>query len=295
MGRHLVALALCLPLLVACGGDAATPPESTSSETSTTSDPSASASGTAGSGDQTIDVDGAQVATSCSGPEDSDGPTVVLLAGMPDPLTTFADLQASIAQSARVCSYDRLGEGTSSPPADQQSLADIATFLDKVLAAQGIDGDVLLVGHSLGGLVAAQFAQQYQDRTAGLLLLDATPPSMVQAILTLIPDTATDIAAAVRGEMLALSTGENPEKLVYQGEAIGSVGDVPLVAIRHGQPIFAQVPTYGEGIEQAWVSGQDTWPTLSSDGTLLVAESSGHYIYRDQPDLVLEQVTALLD
>lgn len=282
-------------MMVACGGDAAVPPESTAGSGSSSA--SSSAAGTASgssSSAQTVDVDGAQVATSCSGPEDSTGPTVVLLAGMPDALATFADLQASIAQSARVCSYDRLGEGASSSPPGQQSLTDVATFLEKVLAAQGIDGDVLLVGHSLGGLVAAQFAQQYQDRTTGLLLLDATPPSMVNAVLQLIPETATDVAAAVRGEMLALSTGENPEKLVYQGEPVGSVGDVPLVAIRHGQPIFAGVPTYGEGIEQAWVSGQETWPTLSSNGALLVAETSGHYIYRDQPDLVLEQVTALL-
>lgn len=219
---------------------------------------------------------------------------MVLLAGMPDPLTTFASLQRSIASSARVCSYDRLGEGTSSKPAGDQPLSEIADFLAKVLAAQKIDGPVLLVGHSLGGLVAAEFAATHPRQTAGVVLVDATPPSMQRAVTTLIPASAGDVAGAVRGEMTALQSGQNPERLVYDGTPIGSLGDIPLVVMRHGRPVFAAVPEYGAGIEKAWQQGQQQWLELSTDSRMVVATSSGHYIYRDQPDLVYTAVTDLL-
>lgn len=261
------------------------------------------ASGTAGAGapatspagaTEQLRVGDATVTISCSGTARAGQPTVVLLAGMPDPLTTFAALQRSVAASARVCSYDRLGEGTSSKPAGDQQLSDIATFLGTVLAAQGINGPVLLVGHSLGGLVAAKFAELHPQRTAGLVLVDATPPSMQQAVTELIPASAGDVAGAVRGEMTALQSGENPERLVYDGAPVGSIGDVPLVVMRHGKPIFAAVPKYGDGIEKAWQQGQQQWLKLSTDSRMVVAPASGHYIYRDQPELVHTAITDLL-
>lgn len=247
-----------------------------------------------------IRVDGYSINVKCSGPAAGSAPTIVLLAGEPDPLTKFAYIQRKLSAANRVCSYDRLGEGKSSKPRTKQTLADSAAILHKLLAKLGVSHGVLLVGHSLGGLVAAEYASQYRTthEVKGVVLLDATPPSIVKKIEHLIPAAAAGIAAGVRSEIIGLASGQNPERLVFSGAPIGSVGKVPLTVVQHGLPIFASVPKYGRGIQQIWSSGQRDWLRLSPRSRMVVAHKSGHYIYTDQPALTLrlidETVAAML-
>ncbi len=218
-------------------------------------------------------------------------PTIVLLAGLPDPLTKFASLQATLSRTTRVCSYDRPGEGASAKPTQSQTLSDSATLLDGVLDAEKVTGKVVVVGHSLGGLIAAQFAHQYSARVAALVLLDATAPSVGGAIDSLIPASATGILAGVREEVDALSSATtNPEKLVYTGAPIGSLGSIPLTVVQHGQQIYAPLPKYATQIQDIWTRGQQQLAHLSSNSKLITAHTSGHYIFLDQQALAVQVI-----
>jgi pimeloyl-ACP methyl ester carboxylesterase len=238
-----------------------------------------------------VEVHGYDVTVSCTGRSAPGDPTVILLAGMPDPLTIFEPLQATLSRHLRVCSYDRLGEGTSDAPRRPQTLRDSARILHGVLR-QVVPRreDVVLVGHSLGGLVAASYAHRYPRDVHAVVLLDATPPSVVQGVLDLIPADATGIAAEVRGEMSSLVSGDNPERLVYDGDPIGSLHGVPLTVVEHGLPIFSAVPDYGDGLQRLWSAGQRQWLALSCRSRLVTARTSGHYIYLDQPRLTVRLV-----
>ncbi|WP_443076765.1 alpha/beta fold hydrolase [Streptomyces sp. TRM 70361] len=77
----------------------------------------------------------------------------------------------------RVCSYDRLGEGASDQPEDPQSFESTGEVLTAVLDRVAGDNPVVLTGHSLGGVIAARYAPDHQDRVRGLVLLDATSPT----------------------------------------------------------------------------------------------------------------------
>lgn len=213
---------------------------------------------------------------------------------MPDPLTKFTPLQSVLSKTTRVCSYDRLGEGASATPVASQTLSDSATVLNGVLDALRVSGKVVVVGHSLGGLVAAQFAHQYSGRAAAVVLLDATAPSVVHGIEALIPPSATGIPAEVRGEMTSLTSGKNPEKLVFAGQPIGSLGSIPLTVAQHGQQIFAAIPKYGTAIQDVWTKGQQQLAALSSKGKLVTATKSGHYIYVDQQALAVQLIEQAL-
>jgi len=239
-----------------------------------------------------ITVHGQHVAISCTGHSAPGTPTVVLLAGMPDPLTIFGSLQTQLSERYRVCAYDRLGEGASESPARAQTLRDSAQILHGVVRQLGIHGrdDVVLVGHSLGGLVAAEYAHRFRNDVHALVLLDATPPSVVQGVLNLIPADETGIAAEVRGGMSALVSGNNPERLVYDGQPVGSL-DVPVTVVEHGLPIFSAVPDYGADLQRLWSAGQRQWLASASDGQLVTAQESGHYIYLDQPQLTVDLIT----
>lgn len=237
-----------------------------------------------------ISVGSASVNVLCEGTQSSK-PTIILFAGEPDPLTRFASLQKALSKTTRVCSYDRLGEGKSSKPSGAQTLADSAVVLDGVLHAEKIKGKVVVVGHSLGGLIAATFAHRYPQRVAGVVLLDATAPSVVGSIDALIPATATGIAAGVRQEVGAFSVAStNPEMLVSHGEPVGTLGNIPLTVVQHGKPIYAGVPLYGAQLQTIWTAAQHQLAALSTNSKFVTATKSGHYIYEDQHSLAIKLI-----
>jgi pimeloyl-ACP methyl ester carboxylesterase len=242
------------------------------------------------SGASRVAVDGSSVNVLCTG-SSSTKPTIVLLAGEEDPLTKFASLQAVLSRTTRVCSYDRPGEGASAKPAGGQTLSDSATLLDDLLNAEKVSGKVVVVGHSLGGLIAAQFAHQYPGRVAAVVLLDASAPSVGGAIESMIPASATGIPAGVRAEVGSLASATtNSEGLVYAGQPIGSLGAIPLTVVQHGQQIYRAVPRYGNELQVIWAKGQQQWAGLSSNSKLVTATSSGHYIYLDQQALSVQLI-----
>jgi len=250
-----------------------------------------------GGGTRSVRVNGYSITTRCTGAAAAGTPTIVLLAGEPDPLTKFAHIQRALSATARVCSYDRLGEGTSSKPRSEQTLGDSDAILHALLAKLRVgSAGVVLVGHSLGGLVAADYASRYRrsHQVKALVLLDATPPSVVPRIKRLIPADATGVAGKVRAEIVGLATGHNPERLVFGGAPLPPIGNVPLTVVQHGEPIFAVVPTYGRRIQQIWSAGQRRWLALSPRSRMVIARHSGHYIYLDQPRLTLRLIRRAL-
>ncbi|ROS44658.1 alpha/beta fold hydrolase [Amycolatopsis thermoflava] len=242
------------------------------------------------SGTAKITVDGRSVNVSCSGTEMEDRPVVVLLAGLGDGLDKLAAFQQTLSTKGRVCSYDRLGEGASDQPAGPQTFDSAGRILTGVLDRVAGDQPVVLAGHSLGGLIAARYAPAHRDRVAGLVLMDATPSTIIGDTTAAIPESATGPAAELRAQSLAVYGGENPEMLAMQDGEVGYAGDIPVEVIRHGQPYLAAVPEYGAALEQAWAAGQDKWLKLSSDSNPVTAANSGHYIYVDQPDVAVQAI-----
>ncbi|MGH3096470.1 MAG: alpha/beta fold hydrolase [Streptosporangiales bacterium] len=241
----------------------------------------------------TVTVAGDDVTVRCTGSPTAGEPAVVLLAGMPDDLTTFDGLQSRLGEVLYVCTYDRLGEGTSSTPHRDQSLEDCAATLHGVLAKIAPTGPIVLAGHSLGGLIATVYAHQYPDYVSGLVLLDATAPGVDEEILELVPADATWPAAAVRQEANGLRTGANPERLVYGDTPLGSLGDIPLTVVQHDKSILATVPQYGAQLERICRRGQQRLAALSSRCRLVTATGSGHYVHIDRPDLANDLITLM--
>ncbi|MFD1934520.1 alpha/beta fold hydrolase [Nonomuraea mangrovi] len=247
------------------------------------------------SGTAKIDVAGRSVNVSCSGAPEKGRPVIILMHGAGDGLDKPAAVQKTLSRQNRVCSYDRLGAGASDQPDGPQSFSSTGKILTGVLDRVAGDGPVILAGHSLGGLIAARYAPDHQDRVKGLVLMDATPPTMAGDISKSIPESAKGPAAEVRAQNLAIFQGDNPEKLVITDGKVRSAGNIPVEVIQHGKPYLAAVPEYGPRLEQAWSAGQRKWLALSRGSKLSTATNSGHYIYVDQPDVAvqaIERVTA---
>jgi pimeloyl-ACP methyl ester carboxylesterase len=217
----------------------------------------------------------------------------MLLAGLTEPLTTFTFIQNRLSRVTRVCSYDRPGEGSSPKPKRTQTLADSARLLHALVSELQLGSHgIILVGHSLGGTIAAGYASQYRKshQVRAVVLLDATPVGFASAVQKLIPPTATGASGGTRSENRAIASGVNPERLLLKPLSMLPIGNVPLTVVRHGRPIFDYVPQYARRLESLWARGQRMWLRLSSASRMVVARSSGHLIYLDQPSLTLKLI-----
>ena len=98
------------------------------------------------------------------------GPVVLLLHGMACDHTTWSPVIAKLAENHTVIAPDLLGHGQSAKPRADYSIAGYANGMRDLLTVLGVD-KVTVVGHSLGGGVAMQFAYQFPERTERLILV----------------------------------------------------------------------------------------------------------------------------
>jgi pimeloyl-ACP methyl ester carboxylesterase len=239
-----------------------------------------------------IHVHGYSVTVDCSG---TGGPTIILFSGFGDKHTVWQHIQTHLARHRRVCSYDRLGEGTSSKPRTTQTLASNVHLLRAVLTKAHVGGRLVLVGHSLGGDIAAVYARTYPRATAGLVTLDATPPGYLNFVRKLIPAAAGGIAEALRQEAVTTLSGHNKEWLKLARPtwaAAHTLRHTPLAVVEHGKDIFTPAGKYAAPLQRHWASGQRALAKLSWRNQLIIATRSGHYIFLDQPRLALDVINA---
>ncbi|MGX1273474.1 alpha/beta fold hydrolase [Streptomyces phaeoluteigriseus] len=100
------------------------------------------------------------------------GPALVLIHGIGDSSATWAELIPGLARTHTVIAPDLLGHGASDKPRADYSVAAYANGVRDLLSTLGIES-ATLVGHSLGGGVAMQFAYQFPERTERLILVSA--------------------------------------------------------------------------------------------------------------------------
>nr|WP_258053360.1 alpha/beta hydrolase [Streptomyces sp. Ru72] len=100
------------------------------------------------------------------------GPVLVLIHGIGDSSATWAELIPDLARTHTVLAPDLLGHGASDKPRADYSVAAYANGIRDLLTTLGIES-ATLVGHSLGGGVAMQFAYQFPERTERLILVSA--------------------------------------------------------------------------------------------------------------------------
>lgn len=102
---------------------------------------------------------------------DSSALPLVLLHGIGSGAASWMQQFEELGATRRVLAWDAPGYGSSSPVAALSPIAlDYASVLNEWLDALGIERCVLL-GHSLGAIIAGTFAAEYPQRVAGLLLL----------------------------------------------------------------------------------------------------------------------------
>lgn len=101
-----------------------------------------------------------------------EGPALLLLHGIAGSYETWAPLIPALSDEFTVIAPDMLGHGQSAKPRGDYSLGAYASGARDLLLALGHDR-ATVVGHSLGGGVAMQFAYQFPVHTERLALVSS--------------------------------------------------------------------------------------------------------------------------
>ncbi len=104
--------------------------------------------------------------------ETGSGPVLLLIHGMAGNIGNWQEVIEALARHHTVVAADLPGHGTSAPGAGDYSLGALAAGLRDLLVLLGHER-ATLVGHSLGGGIAMQFAYQFPEITERLVLVSS--------------------------------------------------------------------------------------------------------------------------
>jgi pimeloyl-ACP methyl ester carboxylesterase len=247
---------------------------------------------------------------------DPDLPVVLLIHGISSSGATWEPVIPGLARHAHVIAPDLVGHGQSDKPRTDYSLGAFATGLRDLLEQLGHDR-VTVVGHSLGGGIAMQFAHQYYEhcerlalvasgglgREVSWVLQAATLPGS-ELVLSVIANSYVRDAGHALSRLLAWSPVRLRPSVQEAARSYASLADLPArsafvhtlrsVVEPGGQLVDATDRLYlGQGRPTLLVWGAlDTIIPVKHaygahaaipDSRLEVFEQAGHFPHQDEP------------
>lgn len=187
--------------------------------------------------------------------------------------------------------------GTVPPTVDEA-----VTVLEHFLTQLGVEHSLSCIGHSLGGLIAQQFALRYTKRIAQLVLIATAArirphPDFVNALLTgqwdlenlrasFAPHTPREVQDMVLNELpktriaAGTSTFMNLDE-IDMSQQIAALSIPTLIIAGRNDVVIS--PRYARLLHQK-----------IPFSTLLVIPDSGHYIQAEQPEVVAQALHQFL-
>jgi pimeloyl-ACP methyl ester carboxylesterase len=218
--------------------------------------------------------------------------TIVFEAGLGDTGKAWRSVQASVADHcARTVSYTRSGYGIGSNAIDGPRDAErIVAELRWRLAASGISPPYVLVGHSLGGLYMQYFARRYPEEVQGLVLVDSMHTEQLGRVRAETPGVyrMMNVATVIMGGTMRREFAGIPATAA-EIEALPEAFNVPTIVLSSTRPAAGEKPAFRALLAQLQNELSNFYAARRHD----FVPDSGHYIQRDQPQVVINAVREL--
>jgi pimeloyl-ACP methyl ester carboxylesterase len=269
---------------------------------------------------RSVDIGGRSIYLTCHGTAEAGEPTVVLISGYHDSsdVWTASDVLGlvgpakgppvfpALSAAHRVCAYDRPGtlryvDGTpltdrSTPVRQPRTAGDLVAELHDVLAAAGIAAPYVVVGHSLGGLIARAYTQTHPEQVRGVVFVDAFSPS-IPTLFGARWAIYRDQGLNPPPDQMPVASMRSPDSErvdldasiaeVLAGQAFPKI---PVAVLTKTEP-FAGLKSFpglaADDTNRLYEQAEDDYVALSPDTPQMIATGSDHYIQFSQPDLVV--------
>ncbi len=249
----------------------------------------------AASGEQRmISIGDRRLSVYCDG-EAARSRAVVLIPAGGRTAKDWSTIQPAVSSFTRVCSYDHANFGESDKaPVQLQSVDEVVDDLQAWLKASGEKGPFILVSHSNSGFYVRRFVTRYPREAAGLVFVDSAHEEQALRLHELDP----------KGPGLTGLTARIGF-FVEPGERLAWRTELPLIVLGRGKPTPRTARDGSNSLtnrmteeqfaawDRIWREFQEDLANRSTHGEFRLAEKSGHFIQRDQPELVIQAIRDL--
>ncbi len=189
--------------------------------------------------------------------------------------------------------YDRPGIGDSGPLPPHsvdhpRTFGAIADELHTLLETLGVESPHVVVGHSIGGLIAMMYGARHSRHTSGLVLVDCTTvPYLANTVRSGREDSNGSALLDIPGSIAEIDAAEwTPIPATVLASAPGRWTRLPPTAAAEFAPLSLA------DVDSEWQAGQRQL-TERLNALLVVADWAGHHVAADQPELVAACVSAV--
>jgi pimeloyl-ACP methyl ester carboxylesterase len=232
---------------------------------------------------QLVEVGAYKMFLDCRGT--ASGSTVILETGTGDSSEVWSAVQKQVAEFARACSYDRLGLGKSDKPAQPRTADEIVNDLHRLLTVARVPAPYVMVGHSIGGIYVRKYSALYPTEVTGIVLVDSAHEEQFARVAEISREWAARISSRFPADE------QHRQGFLSGKERLTWHFDAPLVVIEHAEkPLSAAPDPMAQQSEVVFHVLQKDLAGRSKYGQLREAKSSGHYIQRDEPELVVQSI-----
>jgi pimeloyl-ACP methyl ester carboxylesterase len=248
------------------------------------------------------------------------GPLVVMIHGFPDYWYTWRDQMPALAKHFQVVAIDQRGYNKSDQPTGVENYTMDKLVGDIVAVVQHFKQDkAVIVGHDWGGAVAWAFAMTHPEMTDRLIILNLPHPKGMLRELANNPEQEKnseyarnfqkpDAASKVPVEFLVAWVKE-PEARKKYLEALkrssmegmlnyykANYPRAPYKMDRDLPAVKCRVLMFHGLKDKYLLSGalNDTWKWLERDLTLITVPNANHFVHRDAPEFVTENMVRWL-
>lgn len=216
----------------------------------------------------------------------------VFEAGLGDSHTVWEqkNVIAAIATVSDVLSYDRASYGKSEAGPNPRNISTLSAELATVISQCAKGRKVILIGHSLGGMIIRDYAIKNPEKVAALLFID--------------PSHEYYNRPSKSDEELIYNEFKNAYGVGFGGalEASCLIADSDYAATLPALPnvpvtIISSMKTdqlHSLADRKKWFDAHELLKAGLSDFTHIAAPNAGHYIMNDEPDLIVNNFNALL-
>lgn len=238
-----------------------------------------------------VDVDGVRLATQTSG---TSAPAVVMLSSSGGGHEQWQQLRERLGDTLCV-SYGRPGLAGSDPlPPDDAKVLRPASWaaeqLRGLLNAARVPGPYILISCSIGGWIADQFAARWPEQVDGLVQIDPTFITPIPGLERVGPaDDADGAGILFSWDLAGRELIANPPSTLRRTVVISKAfGTVPAhIVDQYWKPLTA------DEVDHGWRTCQTEW-ARRLHALHIAADTGGHHVHIDQPELVAAVVHAVI-